>query len=263
MVGQGAGADCKAIFLPDEIIEKIFQHLLRRRLRKRESTPCRDWADYLTLSKRFYAILRPIWLSDLSVSGVFSDSVAFQVLMRESDLCSYLRSLKITVGRTLPFALAALLYATVDLQEIVVDFEPVVERDALKRFHLPPELVLAFARLPRLRRITFLKPVLTSSALPSGFPSLYIVKTYYISMDSHLETFLSHSKVWYLRLLVDGAYQTSVPASEIGLIPWNDTLRRLTLESAGGGTPNDMSTALESCLNQVSHTKDRLQKQVT
>lgn len=163
-------------YLPDDIVKMLFTPLITK---GDYSDPGFDHGDevdtaealkYLALSKRFYDLLRPLWLSEIvSTKSALGVERMFERMLQDQQLGGYVRILTFTVFTTFPAKFAKALSRMTAIEILGVDFGPKAPRDARGRARVNLAFLDAASRLPRLRSLNLVPPVVLNAISPAGF----------------------------------------------------------------------------------------------
>ncbi|POY76038.1 hypothetical protein BMF94_0761 [Rhodotorula taiwanensis] len=250
-----------ALRLPDKILTKIFASVLEYRHAYARSPQHRQLAvlliKCLTLSKRFYNIVLPVWLGDSKLDLCTERGhEALQRLMLPGS-CELIEALEVKFDWTQASNDMASLTAFQNVRELKIDFGPSVPKDRLGRISLPPGLKDVIATLPLLETVLFYPPVLVPREWAPALSNLREFNSDYISLNADLQWCLTKSRMSNLLLVADGAKNAISRGSEIGLIPWGPALKQLTFGVTPSVGRDDLNLAIRHCFRATRLLSDR------
>lgn len=240
--------------LPNEVLTEIFISVMQYRhiyghFPRYPQQP--SLLKCLTLSKRFYDIVLPVWLGDTKVDLCTErgrEALHRLVLLGSRELVEVL---DVKIDWTQASHDMASFAAFQNVRELKLDFGPGTPKDGLGRVFLPLSLKDALANLPRLDSLMFYPPILIPRDWAPVLSRIRKFNSDYISFDAGLQWCLSQSRTSRLDLVVDGAKAAITQGSEIGLIPWGPDLRTLSICQTPNVGPEDMGYAMRHCYRAV------------
>lgn len=258
-----------APYLPDDIVKMLFTPLITKGDYSDPGFDHEDEVDmaeaikYLSLSKRFYNLLRPIWLSEIvSTKSALGVERMFERVMHDEQTGGYVRILTFTVFTTFPAKFAKALSRMTAIEILAIDFGPKAPRDARRRARVNLAFLDAASRLPRLKSLNLVPPVVLNAIPSAGFTTLETLNSDLIAIEGNLAKLLKQTKVKYLHLGTDGADAALDHFPEIlPEISWHDVETLELGPGADRSCPSDIDAALEQCLDSVSPFCRRLLEQ--
>ncbi|POY76030.1 hypothetical protein BMF94_0753 [Rhodotorula taiwanensis] len=248
-----------APYLPDDIVKMLFTPLITKGDYSDPGFDHEDEVDmaeaikYLSLSKRFYNLLRPIWLSEIvSTKSALGVERMFERVMHDEQTGGYVRILTFTVFTTFPAKFAKALSRMTAIEILAIDFGPKAPRDARRRARVNLAFLDAASRLPRLKSLNLVPPVVLNAIPSAGFTTLETLNSDLIAIEGNLAKLLKQTKVKYLHLGTDGADAALDHFPEIlPEISWHDVETLELGPGADRSCPSDIDAALEQCLDSA------------
>lgn len=242
--------------MPDELLQRIFEPALLAHGRQTQSEPSRKQHpsylpanEYLTLSKRFYALLRPVRLrratfdlnKEKSTLALAKDAIA-------DELCQHLRILSIVVGLGFSPLYAVALAQLRSVQSVTIQFHSDLQRTKPGRVEMPEMLIDALTKMEHLRELAFSEPIIVTTPPAHRFTALRSLRTHFVSLDAAAHALWDGVKI--LSIDVGGTFHHVHRQKVIGLMPWA-ALELVKITPSPGNHECDLSEALRLCLQQV------------